>query len=212
MGRYLKSLIVLLLMLFLISGCTLGATKNKSQSTDDTKSISKVKQDFQIKEKKLSPKVAARVNGEEVTALDFERRVHKTKFVLTAKGANYEGPDKEKVLEQLRLEVIRELIQERVITQEAEKQGLAATEAQGAAAVEEIKKNFDSPEIYRKTMASRGLTEEAMINYFQFQLTKEALLKKFSDEAKFNEFIDKKISNAKVEINQPVVQQVIEKV
>lgn len=212
MGRHLKSLIVLLLMLFLISGCTLGAIKNKSQSADDNKSIPEVKQDFQIKESKLSPKVAAMVNGEEVTAEDFERRVHKTKFVLTAKGVNYEGPGKAKALEQLRLEVIRELVKERVITQEAEKQGLAASEEQGLAAVAEIKKNFDSPDIYRKTMESRGLTEDAMVNYFQFQLTKEALLKKFGDEVKFNEFIEKQVVKAKVEINQPVVKQLIERV
>lgn len=210
MGRNLKTFSVLLLILFVINGCA-PEVNNKSAS-NGTKAIPDVKQDFQIQDKKLPQQIAAKVNGEEVSAEDFARRVKKTKFVMTAKGVNYVGADRAKALEQLRLEVIRELIKERVIIQEAEKQGLAATEEQGKAAEEEVKKKFDSPEVFRKTMESRGLTDDAMINYFQFQLTKEALLKKFGDKVKFNEFIDKQVAKAKVEINQLQVQQVIEKV
>lgn len=220
-NRIFRVIAVFIVLLFVITGCGNGAQKeSKNGNSESTSTAPAEKQNstaedtgkqLQIKEVSLSADIAAKVNGVIITTADFERRVHKTKFVFNAKGYKFDGPDREKQLAELQEQVMNELVIEELVNQEAEKQGVAATDEQAKAAVEQIKSRFDSPETYRKTMESRGLNEEAMVKYFKYQLTRQGLERKIGNEAQFNQQMQQKYLQAKVEINKAVVQQIIEK-
>jgi len=182
--------IILVIILLASTGC--GTTPAKSES----KPV-------------LDAQTAALVNGEKITTADFERRVAKKKFVLEAKGHVFSGPDRAKAIQYLRDTVIRDLIEEKVIMEEADREGIKISDQQVDAIIANIKSAYPSEEAFRETMKSRGLTIEAMRKYNRMQLTKSALQEKHPD---YPTFIRGLVEKADVQINDLIVDKLFQSV
>lgn len=158
----------------------------------------------------LDADTAAIVNGEIVSVKDFERRTAKKKFVLEAQGHSFSGSTRAEAIRKLRESVIKDLIQERVMLQEAAKEGVKISDQQVESVLAEIKSAFPSEQAFRKTMAARGLTEEAVKNYNRMKLTGQALAEKHPGD--YATLMNKWVQEAKVQVNEQVIEEYLQSI
>ncbi|AVX19495.1 SurA N-terminal domain-containing protein [Carboxydocella sporoproducens DSM 16521] len=160
----------------------------------------------------LDNKTAAIVNGEKISTVDFERRVEKKKFVLTAQGTDFNGPSREHALTMLREEVIADLVRETLLMQEATRLKLIATDAEVEAVIKEIRANFPDEATFQATIQARGLTVEAMHKYNRLQLTRQKLVQYWGGEDKLQERLAEVEKKAKIRINDQVVERILQEI
>lgn len=100
--------------------------------------------------------VAALVNGEVVYARDLEREVvalaKQYNIDLNSADGRRQRPEIDKI-------VLDQIIEQRLILQEARRLGVEATDQQLEGAIGEIRNNFASPAEFAMALAQRGLTE-----------------------------------------------------
>ena len=102
----------------------------------------------------VSPTVAASVNGRPVYYAEVDR-AYKSQFPGTVEGEN------EDQIQLRRLEVLRSLIDNEVMLQRAEKQGLVATDADVEARLNELKSPYTKEE-FDKQLKDWGLSLEEL--------------------------------------------------
>jgi parvulin-like peptidyl-prolyl isomerase len=98
--------------------------------------------------------VAARVNGIAITAAQVDRAVDDRVPRITGHGAVSESRRRT-----LRTEVLKELIQEELMVQDAKRLGLSASASAVEAEVAKIRKRFPDAAQYRRALTRAGLSE-----------------------------------------------------
>lgn len=158
----------------------------------------------------LPAHLAATVNGKEISVESFERRVHKTQFVLEAQGYDFET-NRDHAIKELRAIVIRELVYEEVLMQLADEMGALATEEEVDEVINNIKANF-TPEEYQEVLKSRGITEENQRTYNRMQLTKTNLQAVFGNQEQMLKHLEDRVNVSKVVVNEPAIQHLLQKI
>jgi peptidyl-prolyl cis-trans isomerase SurA len=133
---------------------------------------------------KVTADTAATVNGKEIKRADVEKV-----FQGRAKQSN-QSPSPEEA-QTLRLEILRQLINEEILMQQAIKDGLEATEAEIQTKFTDVRKNF-TEESFQKFLKDRGLTADDI---------REELKKSSTIEKLYNKEVTSKISVSDAEIS-----------
>lgn len=121
--------------------------------------------------------VVAVVNGEEVIQSDLNARVMQIREGL--QGATT-TPEQDQQIED---QAIEALINEQLILQAAENEGIEVTEKEIADAYDGIKKNFETEEEFNTEIENQGLTEEILkANIEQQLLTQKYLTSKIDTQ------------------------------
>lgn len=132
-----------------------------------------------------SPDVMATVNGKEIMRSDME------KFYQASLGDNPQKPSPEQA-DIVRLNILRQLIEDEIVQQRAAKLNLAASDEDVNAKLTEMKAPFTQEE-WEKQLRARGITVDDMKREIRRNLTSTKLLNK-EIESKIN-ITDSEISN-----------------
>jgi peptidyl-prolyl cis-trans isomerase SurA len=116
------------------------------------------------------PDVVATVNGKSIMRADVEARFQDTL------GESHQQPSKEQA-DIVRLNVVRDLIDQEIVMQRAAKLNLAATDEEVDSRVNEIKAPYTQEE-FNKVLADKHLTLDAMKRQIRIGKTEEKLFNK----------------------------------
>ncbi len=117
--------------------------------------------------------LAARVNGQEITAKRFE---HYFEDFLSDRGRNIASIRNPTVLKKLRGEALDALVDEELLTQEAARKGIAASTAEVDAAVAAMRANFKSQDAFARRLERAGFDEAGYRAYVGQQLAVKRLV------------------------------------
>lgn len=150
MTRYSRKILLLLLLLTLVlAGCTKKDTGN----------------------------VVAEVNGEQVTRQEFNEEMEKVKERYQKQGIKFDSESGKKMLQALEADILDQMIQEKVIYQEAKKQGIEVKDEDVKQHLENLKAQYGE-ETFNQILEQNGLTVEELEDYFRLQLLEEGLFAK----------------------------------
>ncbi|WP_066634306.1 peptidylprolyl isomerase [Desulfolucanica intricata] len=107
--------------------------------------------------------VVATVNGEEITQEELDKKINETKALYQQQGIDLEGDDGKQMLEMLKQQTLEEMINNKLLMQEAKKQGKNLTDKQIKEKVAELKKQFSSEEEFKKYLKQAGMTEKELV-------------------------------------------------
>lgn len=139
--------------------------------------------------------VVATVNGEEITRAELDQRLEEAKASMALQGVDLEGEEGKYLLKLMEEEILYQLIQERVIMQEAEKQGISIDPKRAEEQLNQMKEAYGA-ENFQQMLKSQKLNEARLKEYILFGLTADELYKKVT---------------AKVEVSDSEVKEFFEK-
>jgi foldase protein PrsA len=144
--------------------------------------------------------VVASVNGEAIYASDLERRVAELARQYNMDLNSEEGRKQRAEIDKI---VLEQVIEQRLILQEARRRGAEATDAQVDEAINDIKNNFPSAAEYEMALAQRGLTEADLRSRLRPNLTIQNLAAKVSMATVGEEEIVKQFQANRAQYDKP---------
>ncbi|HEV8353972.1 MAG TPA: peptidylprolyl isomerase [bacterium] len=143
--------------------------------------------------------VAAIVNGETIYADELN-----TEVAAVAKQYNIslEGADGAKQRAEISKILLDQLIDQRLILQEARRQNVVATDAQIQKQVDEIKKNFPTDAEFQAALAQRGLTMTTLRDRIRTTITVQNIVSKLPVPAPSNAAVEKYFREHRAEFDQ----------
>ncbi|MCC5909012.1 MAG: SurA N-terminal domain-containing protein [Clostridiaceae bacterium] len=120
------------------------------------------------------------VNEEEINRSEFDSMLERMTKMYTQQGMDFESEEGKGMLQELEQHVLDNLINEKVLIQEADKKGYGATEEEISMEIEQIKLQFNSEEEFQQAL------EES-------QLTLEELHESIANEIKINQYIENEV-------------------
>lgn len=121
-------------------------------------------------------KVVATVNGENITQQELDKQVEMYKTGLENQGANFSGREGRDVLERLRQDILKQLIDEKLLLQEVKKKGLEPSSGEVQQEIKKIKESFESEGQFKKFLAASGINEPQLEDYIKKQLAIKNLI------------------------------------
>lgn len=121
--------------------------------------------------------VAAKVNGEVITVDELNKQVDQLKKQYPQM---FEGADGEGRLLDFKRRLLDNLINQELVAQAAEKQGLKVTDADVKKQIQQLKSGFDDAKQYEKAIKSAGYTEETLGESIRKQLMTQKLIESLS--------------------------------
>lgn len=119
--------------------------------------------------------LAAVVGGEKITKKDLSDRVDKNKEVFKQQGANLSD---EKVLAKINEQTLNEMINEKVLLQNAKKEGITASDNEVSIAYDNLVSKFKSKEDFDKELSALKFTEKSL----KENISKQIVLKKYVEK------------------------------
>lgn len=119
--------------------------------------------------------IAATVNGETIYTADLDKEIE---AVAKQYGINLDGADGAKQRAEISKVLLDQLIEQRLIMQDARRRNLLATDAQITAQIDEIKKNFPTEAEFESALSQRGLTMAALRDRLRTTITVQNLVAK----------------------------------
>lgn len=123
-------------------------------------------------DKYLVDRVLAVVNDDVITQSEFDA-VFRPIYEQILQ--NYHGADQRKQLEQVRIQLLNQMIEDRLVAMEAKKLGIEVSDAEVQEEVEAFKKQFPNPETFEAEMKKDGLTLANIEKRFRERLAIEKL-------------------------------------
>lgn len=108
------------------------------------------------------------VNGEKITRSEFDLRFNQTKEIAKSQGANLTD---EKIVKEIEKTTLEEMINEKILIQDAKKKGLIASVADVEKAYNEIFAKFKNKDDFIKELTAQNLTEQSLRENIVRQLT-----------------------------------------
>lgn len=105
------------------------------------------------------PPAAARVNGQAISLTSYQNQVAQFEAALIAQGVDPNAPDGQAQLAQVREQVLNGMIDQVLIEQEAGRKGIAVSDAELDAAMQEIIASSGGPEAFAAQLAALGQSE-----------------------------------------------------
>ena len=104
--------------------------------------------------RQLVDRVAAIVNGEAITQSEFDVVFRP---IYEQIKQNYRGPNLERELETIRLKLLNQLIEDRLVYQEAQKLGITVSDAEVEEELQAFRSQFQSEDVFQKEMEASGV-------------------------------------------------------
>ena len=120
---------------------------------------------------------AARVNGVQIDAMRLER--YFTEY-LEAQGRAVASIRNPTLYKRLRDQALDELIDKELLWQEAQRQGIAISDAQVAAHVGEVEAAFGSPTVFERRLAEAGFDRAEYAQYMRHEMAAQQLYAQLS--------------------------------
>ncbi|WP_227763984.1 peptidylprolyl isomerase [Zhaonella formicivorans] len=130
--------------------------------------------------------VVATVNGQDITRQEFNEKMEGAKAAMELQGMKFDGEQGKVILKMLEQEVLNQMIQEAVITQDAEKQGIKVEPKKAKEQLDQMKKAYGE-EAFKKMLEAQKTNEEKLTKYILFGLTADELYKKVTADVKVTE-------------------------
>lgn len=108
------------------------------------------------------------VNGEKITRSEFDLRFNQIKEIAKSQGANLED---EKIVKEIEKTTLDEMINEKILIQDAKNKGLIASVADVEKAYNEMFAKFKNKEDFIKELTAQNLTEQSLKENIIRQLT-----------------------------------------
>ncbi|PIQ92731.1 MAG: hypothetical protein COV70_00070 [Parcubacteria group bacterium CG11_big_fil_rev_8_21_14_0_20_39_22] len=155
----LKSAIIIILLLAVL-GALVWFIMGKDKTDDKVEAT-------------LEKGTVAMVNGEKITEEYFNSRVSESRTNLEAQGADFSADAT--LLPQLKKQVIQDLVNERLVLQDAKKQGLSVSEDEINTQVQAVKDRFETEDAYKAELVAAGQTDSS----FRETVRRELLVQKY---------------------------------
>ncbi|MCF8010112.1 MAG: peptidylprolyl isomerase [Clostridiales bacterium] len=156
-----------------------------------------------------SSKVVATVNGENINQVDLEKKVDLYKSGLEKQGTDFSGEKGEDILDSLRQNVLKQMIDEKILMQKAKDKELLPSQQEINKRIEEIKKRFKSEGEYKKYLTANGLNEPQLEEYIRKQLVQQNLFMNATGEVKVeNNEVEEYYQENKKSFTQPEKRKV----
>ncbi len=104
--------------------------------------------------------LAARVNGQPIYLVDYERQVAQYQDMLAASGVDVSSPEGQERLRQMRAKILNWMIEQVLIEQAAAGMGIAVGEGDVQAAIAQLVQDAGSQEAFQERLARSGMTLE----------------------------------------------------
>ncbi|SER45775.1 SurA N-terminal domain-containing protein [Salipaludibacillus aurantiacus] len=119
---------------------------------------------------------AAVVNGEEIQMGDLQEQMAQYEQMFAQQGIDFEDEENAELLVQIQQGILDELINQTVLLQEAEEQGIEVSDEEVEAELEQIKGQFEDEDQYEEALASQNYTEEELTDEIRESLRVQELL------------------------------------
>lgn len=116
----------------------------------------------------LSGDFVAVVNGEKIEKSEFDLRFNQSKGIAKLQGANLED---EKIVKEIEKTTLEEMINEKILIQDAKKKGLIVSTADVDKAYNEMFARFKNKDDFTKELVAQNLTEQSLRENIVKQLT-----------------------------------------
>lgn len=159
-----------LLMALLLVGCTTGpsATSHAPQPTSPSG------EEIPTAEPTTPPTpdrpLAARVNGQPIYLVDYERQVAQYEAAMIARGEDPSSPEGQTQLMQARQQILNWMIERVLVEQAAAQQGVTVTDGEIEAIMAQMILDAGSEEAFQARLEQNGLTQEEMWNELRAEL------------------------------------------
>lgn len=152
------------------------------------------------------------INGESISEADFQARLQSVRRILERQnGSNlFAGERGKYLLENLRAEVLEEMVQERLVDQEARRLGIQVSEQSIQQEIQRIaRETYGSRENFQRWMEEMGVQEEELQarirNHLQGEEVKRAKAPRGEDpEAAFEAWLTQARQGAAIEVSDEV--------
>ncbi len=118
-------------------------------------------------------KIVAVVNNEAISQQDLEDFTNFTRVQLSSE---YQGPQLEKQIAQMRTDLLEKLIEDRLILQEAKKSGIVIDENRVKGKIDQFKKRYGSAAVFAQVMKEQGITQADLETRIREQLYQYAIV------------------------------------
>lgn len=125
---------------------------------------------------------AAVVNGVEIGRNEFEVLFNRTKNNFLQQGIELDNEEAKELLEQLKTQILRQMINNILLLQQAEKEGITPNEQEIQAQYEMILANFKDEEAFKIQLANANLTLENFKKEIAQSLTVEKYVEHYLEE------------------------------
>lgn len=119
--------------------------------------------------------LAAVVGDEKITKNDLSDRVNKNKEVFKQQGVDLSD---EKVLEKINKQTLDEMINEKVLLQNAKKEGITASDDEVSVAYDNLVSKFKSKDDFNKELSALSFTEKSL----KENINKQIVLKRYVEK------------------------------
>ncbi len=102
--------------------------------------------------------LAARVNGQPVYLVDYERQVAQYQDALAASGVDIASPEGQERIRQMRAQILEWMIEQVLIEQAAAGMGITVTDEDVQAAIAQMVQDAGSQEAFQEHLARSGMT------------------------------------------------------
>lgn len=157
-------------------------TPNVIEKPVETKqAVSESNQVSQVLSSDPTPPLIARVNGEAILLSEFEKRVQQFEEVDLAKGRVYTPEQQQERLQQIKNQVLDGLIDQIIIAQAAQKQGIIISEEALNLEIAEMKQNQSEAE-FEAWLALNDYSYQDFKNTLQAQLIASELFNQIASQ------------------------------
>ncbi len=120
--------------------------------------------------------LAARVNGQPIYLVDYERQVAQYQDALVAAGVDLNAPEGQQQLLQMREKILDWMIEQVLIEQAAAGMGIAVSQEEVNAAVAQIIQDAGSEEAFRERLERSGMTLQDLESQLRAELLRARVL------------------------------------
>lgn len=102
---------------------------------------------------------AATVNSKPISQADYDKQIQLTQDAMKAQGLDLNSEEGKATLDQLRTDILDQMIENELMRQAAESEGIKVTEADITSRVEEIKTQVGGAEVFNTSLKQANLSE-----------------------------------------------------
>lgn len=128
----------------------------------------------------------AKVNGEIITKAELDERMSSVKAMYELQGISFEGEQGEAISKLLEQEVLYQLIQEKILRQEAEKQGIKIDEKKAEEQIASMEEIYGK-ETFHEMLKAQKTSRKDLISQIAYQIAVDELYQKITADVEVTE-------------------------
>ncbi len=122
--------------------------------------------------------LAARVNGQPIYLVDYERQVAQYQDALAASGVDIASPEGQERLRRMRVQILEWVIEQALIEQAAAGMGITVSDEEVQAAIAQLVQDAGSQEAFQKRLERSGMTRQDLEVQLRAELLRARVLER----------------------------------